>query len=74
PEEDMINAMMKDSAEIDNAAKEMKTVYDLTEPMTTNDVHRRCLRYLDRVNGELETRIRRIWPSHTDALRREAII
>lgn len=71
---DMISAMMKDSAEIDNAAKEMKTVYDLTEPMTTHEVYRRCIRYLDQVNEEIETRIRKTWPSHTASLRREAKI
>ena len=73
-EEDMISAMMRDSAEIDNAAKEMQSVYDLNEAMTTRDVHSRCLRYLDRLNSEIEVRVRRTWPSHTEALRKAARI
>lgn len=71
-EEDMISAMMRDSAEIDNAAKEMQSVYDLNEPMTTREVHRRCVTYLDRLNHELEIRVRRTWPSHTASLRKAA--
>lgn len=73
-EEDLISAMMKDSSEIDNAGKEMKTVYDLTEPLTSHEVHKRCVTYLDRVNEEIELRVRRIWPSHQDSLRKEARI
>lgn len=73
-EQDMITAMMVDSAEIDNAAKEMKTVYDLAEPITTREVHRRCVTYLDRLNHELEIRVRRTWPSHTESLRKAAQI
>ena len=63
---------MKDSAEIDNAGKELLTVYDLLKPITGYKIHKRCLTYLDNVNQEIETRIRRIWPSQRDALREQA--
>lgn len=71
---DMVNVFMKDSAEIDNAAKEMRTVYDLSKPMTNREVHTRCVKYLDALNDALETRIRKTWPSHTDSLRKQARI
>lgn len=73
-EVDMLSAMMKDSAEIDNAGKEMMTVYDLTEPATSYDTYNRCIRYLDKVFSEIELRIRKIWPSHKQKLREEAQI
>jgi chromosome partitioning protein len=73
-EVDLLGAMMKDSAEIDNAGKEMKTVYDLMEPITSYETHNRCVTYLDRVNSEIETRVRKIWPSHKESLREEAQI
>ena len=71
---DLLAAQMKDSAEIDSAGKEMMTVYDLTEPMQGYDTYRRCVSYLDRVNDEIETKIRRTWPSHKQKLRDEAHI
>ena len=70
--EDALAATMKDSAEIDNSGKELLTVYDLLKPMTGYKIHQRCITYLDSVNHEIETRIRRIWPSQRDALRQEA--
>jgi chromosome partitioning protein len=72
--EDMLVAMMKDSAEIDSASKEMMTVYDLSGPMTNWDTYKRAITYLDRVNAEIETRVRRMWPSHKEQLRKEAQI
>lgn len=74
PAPDIFTATMKDSAEIDNAARDMKTVYDLVRPITSRATHERCLDYLNAVNQEIENRIRRIWPSHRDALRKQAII
>lgn len=71
---DLIDAMMKDSAEIDNAGKDLMTVYDLPGPTTSRETYNRCIKYLDRVNGEIETRIRRTWPSHIPQLRAEAQI
>lgn len=74
PSPDIFTATMKDSAEIDNAGREMKTVYDLDRPLTSKATHTRCLDYLNAVNLEIETRIRKIWPSHREALRKQAII
>ena len=74
PAPDIFAAAMKDSAEIDNAGRDMKTVYDLVRPMTSKATHDRCLGYLNAVNLEIENRIRCIWPSHRDALRKQAII
>lgn len=74
PSPDIFTATMKDSAEIDNAGKEMKTVYDLSRPMTSKATHTRCLDYLNAVNLEIENRVRKIWPSHREALRKQAII
>ena len=70
--EDLLETMMRDSAELDNASKEMRTVYDLSSPMVSLKTYRRCLRYLDRLNGEIETRLRRTWPSQRAQLRDEA--
>ena len=70
--EDLIDTMMRDSAEIDNAGKDMRTVYDLTAPIVSRKTYQRCVRYLDRMNGEIETRIRRTWPSQRSQLRDEA--
>ncbi len=69
--DDLLGSIMKDSAEIDNASKEMLTVYDLQSAMTSHQTHKRCVNYLDSVNSDIETRIRRIWPSHREALREE---
>ncbi len=54
PAPDIFTATMKDSAEIDNAGKEMKTVYDLAKPITSKATHARCLDYLNAVNLEIE--------------------
>ncbi|QIE48262.1 AAA family ATPase (plasmid) [Pseudohalocynthiibacter aestuariivivens] len=71
---DMLNAVLKDSAEIDNAAANLATVYELTGAATRTDTHRRCRAYLDAVNGEIELLIRKTWPSHYGALRKEGLL
>ena len=70
--EDLLDTMMRDSAEIDNAGKEMRTVYDLAAPMVSRKTYMRCITYLDRMNGELERRVRQTWPSQRARLRDEA--
>ncbi len=74
PAPDIFTATMKDSAEIDNAGRDMKTVYDLSRPLTSRATHQRCLDYLNAVNLEIENRVRKIWPSHREALRKQAVI
>jgi len=70
----MLTTIMKDSAEIDNACGRLMTVYELESPITSREVHTRAKVYLDAVNREIETLIRKTWPSHQERLRREGII
>lgn len=71
---DMMQAVLKDSAEIDNAAANLQSVYELTGPVTRTETHKRCRTYLDAVGKEVETLIRKTWPSHHAALRKEGIL
>jgi chromosome partitioning protein len=71
---DMMTAVLKDSAEIDNAAANLSTVYELTGPGTRTETHKRCRAYLDAVNNEIELLIRKTWPSHHSALRKEGLL
>ena len=74
PSEDVFTSTMKRTAEIDSATKEMKTVYDLTGPINGHETYNRSISYLDSVFTEVETRIRKTWPSHRNQLRAEAKI
>jgi chromosome partitioning protein len=65
---------IKDSAEIDNASARFETVYEQPSPLTSREVHRRCLAYLDGLNHELELLVRQTWPSHHDALREAGVM
>lgn len=65
---DMLSTSLLDSAEIDNANVQLRTVYEL--PVTGNRTHERCRNNLDRLNGEVELLIRKAWPSHRPDLRR----
>ncbi|WP_240512229.1 AAA family ATPase [Pseudoruegeria sp. SK021] len=71
---DMMEAVLKDSAEIDNATANLRTVYELTGPATRSETHKRCRAYLDSVGREVETLIRKTWPSHHADLRKEGIL
>ena len=71
---DMLQAVLKDSAEIDNAAANLATVYEITGAAARTDTHKRCRVYLDAVGREIETAIRKTWPSHHDRLRKEGIL
>jgi len=70
----MLRASLKDSAEIDNASSRLNTVYELERPITSHEVHSRCLGHLNAVNEEIELEIRRTWPSHEARLRKEGAI
>jgi chromosome partitioning protein len=70
---DLIRTPLKDSAEIDNATARLMTVYELSGPITSKGVRDRCLTYLEGVNAEIETEIRKTWPSHAEALRRSGL-
>lgn len=72
--QDMLQAVLKDSAEIDNATANLCTVYELTGPATRTETHRRCRAYLDAVGREVELLARKTWPSHHRALRKEGLL
>lgn len=72
--QDLLQAVLKDSAEIDNATANLSTVYELTGAATRTETHKRCRAYLDAVGREMEVLIRKTWPSHHDALRREGLL
>lgn len=71
---EMMAAVLKDSAEIDNATANLKTVYEITGPACRSETHRRCRASLDAVGGEVEILIRKTWPSHHSRLRREGVL
>jgi chromosome partitioning protein len=61
---EMLRASLRDSAEIDNAAANLMTVYELTGAAARTKTHRRCRASLDAVGAEIEGLIRQSWPSH----------
>lgn len=71
---DLLQAVLKDSAEIDNATANLRTVYELTGPTTRSATHKRCRAYLDAVGREVELLIRKTWPSHHAGLRKEGLL
>lgn len=70
----LLTTPIKDSAEIDNASARFETVYEQPVALTSREVHRRCLAYLDGLNRELEILVRRTWPSHHEALREAGLM
>jgi len=71
---EMLNTVMKDSAEIDNAGARLMTVYELPKPITSKKTHDRCMAYLNALNAEVKLLIRKTWPSQKESLRQEGII
>jgi len=67
--DDFFSSTMLDSAEIDNAAKELKTVYDLEKPMAGHRTHQRCKTSLDNLFTSVEESINRIWDTHRIKMR-----
>ena len=70
----LLSTAVRDSAEIDNASARFETVYEQSSPLTSRDVHRRCLVYLNGLNRELEILVRQTWPSHHEALRAQGLM
>ena len=70
----LLSTAVKDSAEIDNASARFETVYEQPSPLTSRDVHRRCIAYLNGLNRELEILVRQTWPSHHKALREQGLM
>ena len=69
----VLNAMLKDSAEIDNAGADWKTVYELERHTTSAQVYKRCVNSLNAVCRDIEWVIRSTWPSHREALEKAGI-
>jgi len=67
---EMLSASLLDSAEIDNANVQLRTVYEIVAGSKT---HERCRNNLDRLNDEIELLIRKAWPSHRTALRQQGL-
>lgn len=72
--QDMLMAVLKDSAEIDNASANLMTVYEMTGAATRTETHKRCRAYLDAVGREVELLARKTWPSHHRDLRKEGLL
>jgi chromosome partitioning protein len=70
----LLDTAIRDSAEIDNASARFETVYEQPAPLTSREVHRRCLVYLNALNRELEVLARRTWPSHHQSLREAGLM
>lgn len=70
----LLTTPVKDSAEIDNASARFETVYEQPGPLTSREVHRRCVAYLDGLNRELEVLVRGTWPSHHESLRKAGLM
>ncbi|HUO12199.1 MAG TPA: AAA family ATPase [Caulobacteraceae bacterium] len=68
---EMLRASLLDSAEIDNANVQLRTVYEISSGSKT---HERCRNNLDLLNDEVELLIRRCWPSHRAALRQSGVV
>lgn len=69
--QDMLQSVLKDSAEIDNATN-LSTVYELTGPSTRTEITSAAGLCLDAVGREVETLARKTWPSHHQALEEES--
>jgi chromosome partitioning protein len=59
----MATSVLKTSAEIDNASSRMKTVFELDRPVTSHEVHNRCMKHLSEVCREIEADVIRSWAS-----------
>lgn len=63
----MINSVLRTSAEIDNASSRMKTVFELDRPVTSHEVHNRCVKHLNDVCQDIEADVLRTWESRAGA-------
>jgi chromosome partitioning protein len=68
---EMLRNALLDSAEVDNANVQLRTVYELAD--TTTPTHKRCRNNLDLLNAEIELLIRKAWPSHRADLRKQGL-
>ena len=59
----LLTSIMPTSAEIDNASSRLKTVFELERPVTSREVHMRCVKYLNAVCEEIEQEVIGSWAS-----------
>ena len=59
----LLTSIMPTSAEIDNASSRLKTVFELDRPVTSREVHMRCVKYLNAVCEEIEQEVIGSWAS-----------
>lgn len=71
---EMMSAVLRDSAEIDNATANLQTVYELSGADTRTETHRRCRACLDAFGAEVELLVRKTWPSHAPKLMAEGLL
>jgi chromosome partitioning protein len=64
----MLNSVLRTSAEIDNASSRMKTVFELDRPVTSHEVHNRCMKHLGDVCYDIEVDVLRTWESRAGAM------
>lgn len=64
----MLKAKFKESAEINNAAVRLYTVYELDKAERSKESRERALTFLDSVFGELTQEVIRCWPSRAQEL------
>jgi chromosome partitioning protein len=59
----MLGSVMRNSAEIDNASSRLNTVFELEKPVTSYEVHHRCVTQLSNVCSDIEEQVLKTWPS-----------
>lgn len=70
----MLQKFFVQSAEIDNAASDWKTVYELDRPYGSAKTYKRCVESMNSVFGEIEQCMQSTWPSHEGILRGTAAL
>ena len=66
----MLNTRVRDSAEIDNAAGRLSTVFELTEATTSKETRKRALINLQDLVDEVSALVIGMWPERAAELRR----
>lgn len=66
----ILQTRVRDSAEIDNAAGRLSTVFELTEVSTSKETRRRAMNNLNALVLEVERLIHTTWPKRAAELRR----
>ena len=70
----VMSATLKESAEIDSAGADWRTVYELEGHTTSTKTYKRCLASLNAVCREVEQLVRATWPSHHEALEADGVV